>query len=420
MITATQRPVSLRVGEFSIESLGVEYPDYFQGFGLGPDSEFHYCAYGIGDTEEEAFQDCLEMVAQLGFCIDDETEARIREGYGPIDDETTAAEYLDLEEFEDSPAYVHIGIKWNCREEERLARIKKLANVGFLHYQDYCPQGSSSRYSWLQEWGYTRRIDPDGKTVSYGDLMHPDDCPESAVEYLEGLSTDATEEGELYFFLPYATGSDYSGSTVEKANCREFLESYGEEAFVWAARGGFNTYAVVLGLTGLLECPDDTFDAVMGVIEGLEDYPLIDDEALSNLEMEGADEAWESWVAGDFRRALEKKFDGVEFEWPSDSDLRPFFEKRAEKANEYWFNEGYGPDMYIRLDKIVEGIDLDSLRDYSVLFVVTYTDVGQETEEFTSESEAIERVDSLRAAGFIGASYTAVSPAKQDAEQSAE
>ena len=125
-----------------------------------------------------------------------------------------------------------------------------------------------------------------------------------------------------------------------------------------------------------------------------------------------ADEAWESWVAGDFRCALEKKFDGVEFEWPSDSDLRPFFEKWAEKANEYWFNEGYGPDMYIRVDKIVEGIDLDTLAPYTVLFVVTYVDVGQETEEYTSESEAIERVDSLRAAGFIGASYTVVSPVK--------
>jgi hypothetical protein len=157
MATATQRPVSLRVGEFLIESLGVEYPDYFLGFGLGPRSKFNYCAYGIGDTEEEAFQDCLEMVAQQGFCIDDETEARIREGYGPIDDQTTAAEYLDLEEFDDTPAYVHIGIKWNCREEERLARVKKLANVDFLHYQDYCPQGPSSRYSGLQEWGYLRR-----------------------------------------------------------------------------------------------------------------------------------------------------------------------------------------------------------------------------------------------------------------------
>ena len=276
-----------------------------------------------------------------------------------------------------------------------LGAIQKIADLELLHYQDYCPQGPSSRYSGLQEWGYTRRIDPDSKSVSYGDLMKPADCTESAVKYLEGLSTDATEEGEFYFFLPYASGSDYSGSTVEKANHKEFLESYGKEQFVWESHGGFDTYAVVLGLTGLLECADDTFDAILGIIEGLEDYPLIDDEALSNLESTLADEAWDCWVAGDFRRALEKKFAGVEFEWPSDSDLRPFFEKRAEKANEYWFNEGYGPDMYIRVDKIVEGIDLDNLAEYTLLFIVTYTDVGQETEEYTSESEAIERVDSL-------------------------
>ena len=369
MITATQRPVSLRVGDFQVESLGVEWPDYFQGYGLGPRSTFHYCAYGIGDTEEEALADCLEMAAQQGFDVDGETEERIRAEYGPADDSETALEALGVEEegedLDETP-FFHVGIKWNCREEERLERVKKLANVDFLHYQDYCPQGPSSRYSGLQEWGYTRRIDPDDTSVSYGDLMRPDDCPESAVKYLEALSTDATEEGELYFFLPYASGSDYSGSTVEKANCREFLESYGEEGFVWEAHGGHNTYAVVLGLTGLLECPDDTFDSILGIVEGLEDYPLIDDEALSTLEMEGADEAWESWVAADFRRDLEKKFEGVEFEWPADSELRPFFERMAEKVGEYWFNEGYGPDMYIRLDKVVEGIDLDALAPYAI------------------------------------------------------
>ena len=303
MTTATQRPVCLRVGDFQVESLGVEWPDYFQGYGLGPRSHFNYCAYGIGDTEEEALADCLDMAAQQGFDVDGETEERIRAEYGPADDSETAPEALGVEEETDETPFFHVGVKWNCREEERLKRIKKLANLEFLHYQDYCPQGPSSRYSGLQEWGYTRRIDPDSKSVSYGDLMKPADCPESAVKYLEALSTDATEEGEFYFFLPYASGSDYSGSTVEKANCREFLESYGEEAFVWEAHGGFDTYAVVLGLTGLLECADDTFDAILGIIEGLENYPLIDDEALSNLECTLADEAWDCWVAGDFPRA---------------------------------------------------------------------------------------------------------------------
>ena len=405
MKTATQRPVSLRVGEFQVESLGVEWPDYFQGYGLGPRSTFNYCAYGIGNTEEEALADCLEMVAQQGFDVDEATEERIRAEYGPADDSETALEALGVEEETDETPFFHVGMKWSCQQEERFARIRKLANLELLRYEDYCPQGPSSRYSGLQEWGYTRRIDPDSKAVSYGDLK-PADCPESAVKYLEALSTDATEEGELYFFLPYASGSDYSGSTVEAANHKEFLESYGEEAFVWESHGGFNTYAVVLGLTGLLECADDTFNAILDIIEGLENYPLIDDEALSKLESDNANEAWESWVAGDFRRALEKKFDSAEFDWPADSDLRAFFEKKAEKANEYWFNEGYGPDMYIRVDKVVEKVEWDDVAQYAIRYLVSYVDVGQQEEEYFNESEAIERVESLRAAGFIGASYS--------------
>ena len=98
MTTATQRPVCLRVGDFQVESLGVEWPDYFQGYGLGPRSTFNYCAYGIGDTEEEALADCLDMAAQQGFDVDGETEERIRAEYGPADDSETALEALGVEE----------------------------------------------------------------------------------------------------------------------------------------------------------------------------------------------------------------------------------------------------------------------------------------------------------------------------------
>ena len=120
MITATQRPVTLRVGQFQVESLGAEWPDYFQGYGLGPRSTFNYCAYGIGDTEEEALADCLDMVAQQGFDVDGETEERIRAEYGATDDSTTVADYLDwdeetVEEVASSgeESYFHVGIKWN-------------------------------------------------------------------------------------------------------------------------------------------------------------------------------------------------------------------------------------------------------------------------------------------------------------------
>lgn len=300
-----------------------------------------------------------------------------------------------------SPVFKRLSAKRIATAEARLARLRAIRNLTFLRYEDYRALG--------KEWGTVTRADGD---VSYGDLKE-EDCPESAESYLRALSTDDCDSGERYFYVPYASGSDYSGSLVERSNYNVFTETYGDNEWVFSAYGGFGTYAAVVGLTGLLTCDEDTADEVLNVLEGLENYPLINDEVLSNLESEKADEAWESWVAGDFRRALERKFDRVDFEWPSDSDLRTFFEQKAQEANEYWFNEGYGPDMYIRLDKIVEGIALDNLADYMLCYRVSYVDVGEETEDYTSESEAIERVNALRAAGFIGASYAIVEPVKE-------
>ena len=399
----TVATIALTVGDFTVESLGVDYPDYFQGYGLGPSSEFDFCAYGIGNTEEEALADCIEMAAQQGFDIDEETESRIRADYGDCDDSTTAAEALGLNEDEvddEFNAYFHVGIKWNCRQDQRLLRIRKIRALQPLRYEDYRRFSDGC-------WDNVTRANGD---VSYGDLKETD-YPENAEKYLEALSAD---NAEVYFFVPESSGSDYSGSTVSRSNYLVFTETYGKDSdWVFSAHGGFSTYAAVVGLTGLLGCDEDTFDEVCNVLEGLEDYPLINDEALSTLEMEGADEAWNSWVAGDFRRALEKKFDCAEFEWPSDSDLRTFFEKKAEKANEYWFNEGYGPDMYIRVDKIVEGIDFDAVAEWAICYRVSFCAVGSETEDYASETEAIERVNSLRASGLIGASYTAVKPVKK-------
>ena len=107
-----------KLGEFSVETLGVEYPDYFQGYGLGPNSAYQSCTYGIGDTEEEALDDCLEMMAQTGeFDFTDSDEKRIREAFGACDSSTTVADYLDLDESADDDdgesAWFHVGIKWN-------------------------------------------------------------------------------------------------------------------------------------------------------------------------------------------------------------------------------------------------------------------------------------------------------------------
>jgi len=89
-----------KITEFEVVDLGIEYPDYFQGFGCAF-TPFDHCAYGIGDNPAEALDDCLEMVAQQGVDVED-LETRIKETEGEAPDSPSAPE----------EAYYHIGIRW--------------------------------------------------------------------------------------------------------------------------------------------------------------------------------------------------------------------------------------------------------------------------------------------------------------------
>ncbi len=286
----------------------------------------------------------------------------------------------------------------NNKVASRLMRVLELPNVTFLRYQDY-RRGSDG------SWGYVTRADGSG---SYGDYKETD-APESADLYFQALSADDSDSGELYFYVPVASGSDYSGGSVCAANAKWFNDNFGSKKWVYDVYGGYGTYAISVGLTGLLLSDDSTFDAVCDAIEGIDGYPVFDDEALSALESEWTDSAWDSWAADSFRRAVEKRFaDSAEFNWPSDNELRSVFEELAGNANKYWYNEGDGDSMYIDVDKIVESIDLDDcegengrdgLADYVVNYEVAYNDGGEVREDYSCEADAAGRVEELRAAG---------------------
>ncbi len=121
------------LADFEVVSLGVDFPSYFQGFGTAF-TDFEFCTYGIGDTEAEALDDCIEMMAQSGnFDFTDEVEQRIRAEYGACDAETTVDDivgrYEESDRDEDSEdddcdddagyddggecGYFHVGIRWN-------------------------------------------------------------------------------------------------------------------------------------------------------------------------------------------------------------------------------------------------------------------------------------------------------------------
>jgi hypothetical protein len=107
-----------RLKNFTTESLGIYDPQAFPGFGTSH-TDFDHCVYGIGDTEAEALDDCLDLMAcSAEFDFTDEIEKSIKAEFGEIDDTTTVADSLCWEgehdgDEETGENYFHVGIRWN-------------------------------------------------------------------------------------------------------------------------------------------------------------------------------------------------------------------------------------------------------------------------------------------------------------------
>jgi hypothetical protein len=179
------------------------------------------------------------------------------------------------------------------------------------------------------------------------------------------------EDTPVFVQAPYASGSDYSGSLVERSNFDALLEIAGDDLgrTVFTAYGGYDTFALFVWL-------GNENEALWEAMAGLDRYPLLDEQRHSELEMEAQEENWKSWAESDFRRAVEKEFseewnpeDAFALdEWLDDlgDDIRVLFEHAREAANEYWVNEsGYG--MYIDIEKIVEAMTPEYLRHFDLV-----------------------------------------------------
>ncbi|HYQ26415.1 MAG TPA: hypothetical protein VER04_04325 [Polyangiaceae bacterium] len=143
-----------------------------------------------------------------------------------------------------------------------------------------------------------------------------------------------------WFEVEPATGSDYSGGTVTLANQRELKRLLTESEdpvlpdCVWCtAYGGHGTYALFVVYAAL---PAE----IREVLGALDDYPSVNDEALSKLECQLGSEAWEAWGRTDLRRALEKQF-GAELGHLTDDCLFELFRVAGERMGHDWeFEQG--------------------------------------------------------------------------------
>jgi hypothetical protein len=112
--------------------------------------------------------------------------------------------------------------------------------------------------------------------------------------------------------------SDYSGSDAEASNMRVLAERFPELIRIHGSHG----YEALAYDASLGPVPES--EELCEVLEGLEDYPLVDDDDHSHLEMELETEAWEEDGRDDFRKALTSLLDSLddehEHEIPDDDE----------------------------------------------------------------------------------------------------
>lgn len=171
-------------------------------------------------------------------------------------------------------------------------------------------------------WQYLDKIPDDYAMVYYGDIRED-------------------ENGE-YIELPYMTYSDYSGGTIERSNCDVFLDEFGDLPGVYELYGGFGTRGVLIHQS-LLDNED-----IKDILDGLDNYPLIDEDNFSKLEMELENEAWEMWIKSDLTFELDKA--GIEYN--EDEIQDKFYELIRDNSIEFIHEDACCPT--INIEKVIE------------------------------------------------------------------
>lgn len=153
--------------------------------------------------------------------------------------------------------------------------------------------------------------------------------------------------------------SDYSGSLIEVSNSRKWKELFAdEEDVVWTrTAGSHGTSAIVILASAITPEMQEVWNA-------LSEYPLIDDEDHSSLEIETQGEEWARSVEEDFKRAIHKKLEDEDetlLDAFSTDQIYELFEFFRERANIYWENN-QGQSMYIDVGRIVDRASERSIR----------------------------------------------------------
>jgi hypothetical protein len=134
------------------------------------------------------------------------------------------------------------------------------------------------------------------------------------------------------------SGSDYNGGALVRSNRDAMLATLADiddgESILLHWLGGYGSHSLLFMLD--VPCSVETASAVAETLAALSDYPVLDEEALSEAEREDEEASWDSYACEDWRKAVDAASEG-EYGFglltteDADSDaLREYFNACAE------------------------------------------------------------------------------------------
>lgn len=162
------------------------------------------------------------------------------------------------------------------------------------------------------------------------------------------------QQCSILWLSDHCLSGDYCGASHTLSNCKVLLEEFCGSPQCREVYGSYGSSSVVVDPRYLTE-------ELLESLQSLENYPVLDENHCSNLEVELQGQAWENWGQRDFQSSLESRLSslyGDEMaesitESLNDEALYSLFESLREEANEYWESQS-SPEQWIDMERITE------------------------------------------------------------------
>lgn len=204
---------------------------------------------------------------------------------------------------------------------------------------------------------------PISKNISYSDLS-------VNIPKLD-IIKDKLKDRDLFLIPGYLQYGDYDNSCmVERSNYKLFLEEYGKESGVFTITGGYGSTGIAISIRYLLN-PDneDTAQAIIDLLNGLNEYPCIDDEDMSNMEYEAFLESLNDYGISDSMEELSIKY-GITVHDYNEEKFKDILLESDRHLNYPSYMIESGGSCYIDIARLIEPITFDMLKtvltDYEV------------------------------------------------------